>query len=329
MASATTTAETVTHAAEEINTAPNGTSAPTTKASRLASAACHGLVSASGFSPSSASACALSGSRSVSSFATWRARSALIPFASYRPASSASSSSGVSCNSRRSRASAARSVSRWVDTETYSPDAIDIAPATSPTNPDTTIEPRLSVAPATPNTIAAVETMPSLAPSTPARSQFSRLPRPAPCGSGWPAGKPVIGVGTAQSSPKGPGQVHLMDSNQGSEHQPAGGPDDHRGRQVGPVVVVAHVRSPSGPRDPPCAPARGQRPDGFTVRSASKPRTARCLPDLANRAWTLLNVRRRQPRWRSLLCRSRCHPSGKPRWVTVTTSPTRAPAAVK
>src|SRR6476469_5195818 len=57
------------------------------------------------------------------------------------------------------------------------------------------------------------------------------------------------------------------------------------------------------PEDPATRHAHrreGQRPDGFTVRSASQTRTARCLPDLANRAWTLFKVRRKQPRWRSL-----------------------------
>ena len=97
--------------------------------------------------------------------------------------SSASSSSGVSCSSRRSLASSARSVSRWVLTETYSPTAMLIAPATSPAMPAVRMTPLLAVAPATPRTMPAVETMPSLAPSTPARSQFSREAIPPACGS--------------------------------------------------------------------------------------------------------------------------------------------------
>ena len=45
------------------------------------------------------------------------------------------------------------------------------------------------VAPATPTTMAATETIPSLAPSTPARSQLSRPVIPAPWGSfAWRSG---------------------------------------------------------------------------------------------------------------------------------------------
>ena len=48
------------------------------------------------------------------------------------------------------RRSAACSVSRWVETETYSPPAIDSAPATSSATPATRIAVRSAVAPATP-----------------------------------------------------------------------------------------------------------------------------------------------------------------------------------
>ena len=91
--------------------------------------------------------------------------------------------SGSSASSRRSCASSAVSLSRWLDTDTYSPSAIDTAPATSPARPAVKIGPARAVAPATPTTIPATDTIPSLAPSTPARSQFS-LPALAPaCGS--------------------------------------------------------------------------------------------------------------------------------------------------
>ena len=80
---------------------------------------------------------------------------------------------------------AASSVSDCVLTETYSPPAIDNAPATRPARPATRMVLRSWVAPATPTTRPAVDTMPSLAPSTPARSQFSRLARPDWCASRW------------------------------------------------------------------------------------------------------------------------------------------------
>src|SRR3954463_6796820 len=67
-------------------------------------------------------------------------------------------------------------------TETYSPAAIDKAPATKPAMP--AVIPALGDAPdaATPSTRLAVETMPSLAPRTAARSQPARWLR---CRSLW------------------------------------------------------------------------------------------------------------------------------------------------
>jgi hypothetical protein len=65
-------------------------------------------------------------------------------------------------------------VSRWVLTETYSPTAIDMAPALRPANPAVSRAPCPAPAAATPMTKPLVDTMPSLAPSTPARSQLSR-----------------------------------------------------------------------------------------------------------------------------------------------------------
>src|ERR1700739_2118741 len=80
----------------------------------------------------------------------------------------------------------ASSVSRWVLTETYSPNAIDTAPAASPATPAVNIGPLAAVAAATPTTMPAVETIPSLAPSTPARSQFNLADTEPRWGSvGW------------------------------------------------------------------------------------------------------------------------------------------------
>src|SRR5664280_1847406 len=70
-------------------------------------------------------------------------------------ASSVLSSSGVSASSRFSLASRACSLSRWLLTDTYSPSAIDTAPATRPAIPAVRIAPRADVAPATPTTIPA------------------------------------------------------------------------------------------------------------------------------------------------------------------------------
>ena len=103
--------------------------------------------------------------------------------ASYRAVSSVSSASGEAASSRFSCLICARSLSRWLETDTYSPSAIDTAPATSPANPAVKMGPRFVVAPATPMTMPATDTIPSLAPSTAARSQFSRPAVPLLCGS--------------------------------------------------------------------------------------------------------------------------------------------------
>ena len=150
-----------------------------------AKAACHGLLRLPGLMPSSTSACAASASLSVSCSATLAARSCESPLAAYMSVSSASSSSGVSRSSPRSFSSSAFSVSRWELTETYSPTAMLIAPAVRPATPAVRIVVRVEVAPATPKTMPAVDTMPSLPPRTPARSQFNRREMLPLCGSWW------------------------------------------------------------------------------------------------------------------------------------------------
>src|SRR5262245_30137605 len=91
--------------------------------------------------------------------------------------SSSSSPIGSVVSSVRSRSRSARSVSACELTETYSPAAIDNAPATRPATPASRMSLRLARAAATPTTRLAVETMPSLAPSTAARSQPIRSVR--------------------------------------------------------------------------------------------------------------------------------------------------------
>src|SRR3954462_2840378 len=66
------------------------------------------------------------------------------------------------------------SASRWELTETYSPAALEGAPATSPAIPAVMMAARDASEAATPRTRLAVETMQSFAPSTAARSQLER-----------------------------------------------------------------------------------------------------------------------------------------------------------
>src|SRR4029450_3599724 len=87
------------------------------------------------------------------------------------------------------------SASRWVLTDTYSPAAIEVAPATSPATPATSTAFRDAAAAATPITRLAGGTMPSSAPSTAARSQPAR---PLRCDSARPLAAVVL--------------VHLMPS---------------------------------------------------------------------------------------------------------------------
>src|SRR5882757_1633950 len=163
--------------------ASSGRSAPAVKETKLAQAACQGLASSSGSMPSSTRAWAPSASRSVSCSATSRARSWGMPRSWRRPVSSSSSAWGVVASSSRSRARAACSESRWVLTDTYSPAAMDREPASSPARPAVRRAERELVAPATPTTRPAVETTPSLAPRTAARSQLSLAPRQSWWGS--------------------------------------------------------------------------------------------------------------------------------------------------
>src|SRR3569832_2721390 len=96
--------------------------------------------------------------------------------------SSSSSSSQLISSSDFSRARSACSVSDCELTETYSPAAIDMAPATSAARPESTTVLCGEPAAATPTRTLATETMPSLAPSTAARSQPMRWTK---CSSAW------------------------------------------------------------------------------------------------------------------------------------------------
>src|SRR5699024_203097 len=76
-----------------------------------------------------------------------------------------------------------RSVSRCEETETYSPRAIDTAPAIVEAKPAPNTTVSLAPVAITPSSSAAMETIPSLAPSTPARRVFIRLWWLGTCGS--------------------------------------------------------------------------------------------------------------------------------------------------
>lgn len=98
------------------------------------------------------------------------------PLATYSSVNSSASDelcSRLMCDLVRPRK--ARSLSRWLLTETNSPAAIDNAPETSPANPASRIVSLDAEAPVTPSTSPAVETIPSFAPRTAARSLFSWL----------------------------------------------------------------------------------------------------------------------------------------------------------
>ena len=69
----------------------------------------------------------------------------------------------------------ARSMSDWLDTDTYSPAAIDSAPAASPAAPAIATAPGAGFAIATPTVSEPTDTIPSIAPSTAARSQPDRV----------------------------------------------------------------------------------------------------------------------------------------------------------
>ena len=77
----------------------------------------------------------------------------------------------VVIEARRSLAMSASSESRCVETDPYSPAAIENAPAAIAATPVSTIVEREAFPAATPVSRAAVDSSPSLAPSTAARSQ--------------------------------------------------------------------------------------------------------------------------------------------------------------
>jgi len=94
----------------------------------------------------------------------------LMPISANIPTNSASSPAGFSRSSRRSVWASASTCSFWVETEVYSPSAIENAPATRPAAPvRTTVHADAPAAP-TPATSEMLVTRPSIAPNTEARN---------------------------------------------------------------------------------------------------------------------------------------------------------------
>src|SRR6478736_3597491 len=120
----------------------------------------------------------------------------------------------------------ARSVSRWLLTETYSPEAMLSAPPTRAATPPRKISCRSAVAPAKPITIAATETMPSFAPRTAARSRLSSPFSESECGSSacWlisgnsPGERSAMGEDMASSSRPGSAVATKDRLHSSSEH---------------------------------------------------------------------------------------------------------------
>lgn len=143
---------------------------PTIKEAADAMEACKGFAREISLIPNSSRACASKALLAVSCFATSMAISLVSPLFSYILASSVNSISGVFTSSFFSLFKSAVSTSSCELTETYSPAAIDNAPATTPANVASMIGSRDTLAAATPMARLVVERMPSLAPNTEALS---------------------------------------------------------------------------------------------------------------------------------------------------------------
>ncbi|MNS08433.1 hypothetical protein D3C72_398940 [compost metagenome] len=112
-----------------------GRAAPAEKVTAEVIAAWMGRAAVISDMPSSSRAWAPRASWAIICFATVVARSGVTPRAAYIPASSRTSASWSPASSDVSRARSAFSVSDWELTETYSPAAIDMAPAARPATP--------------------------------------------------------------------------------------------------------------------------------------------------------------------------------------------------
>ena len=128
-----------------------GSRAPDINETAEAPAAWTGLGTSAGSMCSSASRWAARAPWAESSSATVRAVAGERPLASYSAVSSVNSVSGESASSRSSCAICARSLSRWLETDAYSPSAIDTAPPTRPASPAVKMGPRSGGGPRNPD----------------------------------------------------------------------------------------------------------------------------------------------------------------------------------
>src|SRR5664279_1178099 len=147
--------------------------APTAKARKDDSAAVQPDGRSSGLTPNSSLACTRQACSGLADnwVATRAASSGSRPRARYMAASSASSAAGERCSSAFSTAISASVSSAWEVTETYSPVAMEKAPATRPANPVSTTVRCATPPPVTLAMSAKLDTRPSVMPNTAGRNQ--------------------------------------------------------------------------------------------------------------------------------------------------------------
>ena len=155
----------------------SGNAAPIVKVAADESAAWTGRALALSVIPISSRACVPNASCRISCSATMLAKPGSSPRYSYIIASSSFSSSTFSASDFLSSSRPAFSVSDCELADTYSPAAMDIAPATNPARPDRRMAFCVVFAEATPIIKLLVETIPSFAPETDARSHPVRCDR--------------------------------------------------------------------------------------------------------------------------------------------------------
>ncbi len=154
------------------NQGRSGTRAPTAKLPNEEAAAAGGDPIEPGLTPSSSRVCTSSASSGslARAVATSSAAPTGTPRETYSATSSLCSDSGWRRSSSRSMATSRWISSFWALIETYSPAAMENAPATSPARPARRTTPAAGWAPATPRMRETLVSRPSLTPKTAARA---------------------------------------------------------------------------------------------------------------------------------------------------------------